>query len=128
MVKWRRAEVKVSTLSAEQRRELVKKKKQRTQYSVKHSVVEAASCQGISPSALVKTCWVVTFKEDGSLKARLVVHGFTDQRLGKIPKSSPTASRRTRKIFLTHAACGSLGFQTHQKRREVYNDDDASKN
>ena len=50
---------------------------------------------------------VVTFKDDGSLKARLVVQGFTDQRL-----SSPTASRRSRQIFLTLAA--SLGFQTHK--------------
>ena len=37
---------------------------------------------------------------------------FTDQRLGKIPTSSPTASRRSRQIFLTLAA--SLGFQTHK--------------
>ena len=57
--------------------------------------------------------WVVTIKDDGSLKAWLVVQGFTDQRLGKIPTSSPTASRRSRQIFLTLAA--SLGFQTHKK-------------
>ena len=49
---------------------------------------------------------------DGSFKARLVVQGFTDQRLGKIPTSSPTASCRSRQIFLTLAA--SLGFQTHK--------------
>ena len=75
-------------------------------------VVEATSRQGISPSALMKIRWVVTFKVDGSLRARLVVEGFTDQRLGKIPTSSPTASRRSRQIFLTLAA--SLGFQTHR--------------
>ena len=75
-------------------------------------MVEAASRQRISPSALMKMRWVVTFKDDGSLKARLVVQGFTDQRLGKIPTSSPTASRRSRQIFLTLAA--SLGFQTHK--------------
>ena len=75
-------------------------------------MVEAASYQGISPSALMKMRWVMTFKDDGSLKARLVVQGFTDQRLGKIPTSSPTASRRSRPIFLTLAA--SLGFQTHK--------------
>ena len=34
------------------------------------------------------------------------------ERLGKIPTSSPTASRRSRQIFLTLAA--SLGFQTHK--------------
>ena len=56
----------------------------------------------------MKMRWVVTFKDDSSSKARLVVQGFTDQRLGKIPMSSPNASRRPRQIFLTLAA--SLGF------------------
>ena len=40
----------------------------------------------------MKMRWVVTFKGDGQLKARLAVEGFTNQRLGKIPTSSPTAS------------------------------------
>ena len=113
MVRRRRAQVKVSTLSAEQKRELVKSKDKELSTCVKYSVVEAASRQGISPSALMKMRWVVTFKDDGSLKARWVVQGFTDQRLGKIPTSSPTASRRSRQIFLTLAT--SLGFQTHER-------------
>ena len=115
LVKRRRAEVKVSTLSAEQKRELVEAKDKELNTFVKHSVVEAASRQRFSPSASMKMRWVVTFKDDGSLQARLV-QGFTDQRLGKIPASSPTASRRSRQIFLTLAV--SLGFQT-QKRREL---------
>ena len=93
MVKRRRAEVEVSTLSTEQKRELVEAKDKELITFVKYSVVEVASRQGISPSALMKIRWVVTFKDDGSLKARLVVQGFTDQRLGKIPTSSPAASR-----------------------------------
>ena len=104
--------MKVSTLSAEKKRELAKAKDKELNTFVKYSVVHAASRQGISPSALMKICWVVTFKDDGSLKARLVVQGLTDQRVGKIPTSSPTASRRSRQIFLTLAA--SLGFQTHK--------------
>ena len=40
------------------------------------------------------------------------MQGFTDHRLGKIPASSPTASRRSRQIFLTLAA--SLGLQTNK--------------
>ena len=112
MVRRRRAEVNVSTWSAEQQHEVVEAKDKELHTFVKYSVVEAASRQGISPSALMKVRWVVTFKDDGSLKARLVVEGFTDQRLGKIPTSSPSASRRSRQIFLTLAA--SLGFQTHK--------------
>ena len=112
MVRRRRAEVKVSTLSAEQKRELVEAKDKKLNTFVKYSVVDAASRQDISPSALMEMRWVVTFEDDGSLKARLVVQGFTDQRLGKIPTSSPTTSRRSRQICLILAA--SLGFQTHK--------------
>ena len=65
MVRRRRAEVKVSTLSAEQKRELVEAKDKELDTFVKYSVVEAASRQGISPSALMKMRWVVTFKDDG---------------------------------------------------------------
>ena len=102
----------MSTLSAEQKREVVAAKDKELNTFVKYSVVEAASRQGISPSALMKMRWVVTFKDDGSLKARLVVHGFTDRKLGKTPTSSPTASRRSRQIFLTLAA--PPGFPTHK--------------
>ena len=59
------------------KRELVKAKDKDLITFVKSSVVEAASRQGISPSALMTMRWVVTFKDDGSLKARLVVQGFT---------------------------------------------------
>ena len=78
MVKRRPAEVKVSTLSTEQRRELVEAKDKELNTLVKYSVVEAASRQGISPSAQMKMRWGVTFADDGQLKARLVVQGFTD--------------------------------------------------
>ena len=117
MVKRRRAEVKVSTLSAEQKRELVKAKDKELSTFVKYSVVEAASHQGISPSALMKMRWVVTFKDDSSLKARLVVQGFTDQRLGKIPTLSPTASRRSRQIFSD--TCRITWFPNSQRRRKM---------
>ena len=99
------------------KRELDKAKDKELNTFVKYSVVEAASRQGISLSALMKMRWVVTFKDDGSLKARLVVQGFTDPRLGKIPTSSPTASRR------------SLGFQTYQgDLDEQHADDDDDDN
>ena len=112
MVKRRRAEVEVSTLSAERTREIAEAKDKEFKTFVQYSVVEAASRQGILPSALMKMRRVVTFKGDGQLKARLVVEIFTNQRLGKIPTSSPTASRRSPQMFRTLAA--SLGFQTNK--------------
>ena len=47
----------------------------------------------------MKMRWGVTFKDDDQLKARLVVQEFADRRIGKIPRSSPTASRRPRQSF-----------------------------
>ena len=117
MVKRRRAEVKVSTSSAEKRRDLVDAKDKELEIFFNNSVVEAASGQGTSPCALMKMSSVVTFKDDVQLKARLVVQGFTDQSLGKTPTSSPTASRRSRQIFLTLAA--SLGLSSSQRSLEV---------
>ena len=75
-------------------------------------MVTAAGRKGIPMGALMKMRWVVTMKPDKTLKARLVVQGFTDTRLGKIPTASPTASRRARQLYLTTVA--SLGFQCHK--------------
>ena len=109
--------MKVSTLSAEQKRELVKAKDKELNTFVQYFVVEAASRQGISLSALMKMRWVMTFKDDGSWRARLVVQGFTVKRLGKIPTSSPTAFRRSRQTFVTLAA--SPVFSNSSRRREM---------
>ena len=76
MARRRRAEVKVSTLSAERKLEHVEAKDEELNTLVKCSAVEAASRQGISPSALMKMRSCGTFKDDGSLKALLVVQGF----------------------------------------------------
>ena len=58
-------------LSAEQRRELVEEKDEELNTCVKYSVVGSASRQGISPSALMKMRWVVTFKDCGQLRSTL---------------------------------------------------------
>ena len=117
MVKRRRAEVKVSTLSAEQRHKLAKAKDKELNTLAKYSVVVAASRHGSSPSALMKMRWVVTLKDDGQLKARSVVLDFTEQRLGKSTACSPTASSPSRQIFLTLAS--PFGFSNSQTIREV---------
>lgn len=108
----RRSEVKDSTLTPERKTELAKAKDNELNTWMQHAVVEAASRKGIPMGALMKMRWVVKTKADASLKARLVVHGFTDTRLGEIQTSSPTASRRVRQVFLTTTA--SLAFQCHK--------------
>ena len=66
----------MSDLSAEQKRELLNAKDKELSTFVKHSVVDAASRQRNLTVCFVKIRWVVTFKDDGSLKARLVVQGL----------------------------------------------------
>ena len=39
--------------------------------------------------------WVITRKSDESLKARLVIQGFTDPQLGAKPTASPSLQERT---------------------------------
>eukprot|EP00959_Pyramimonas_sp_CCMP1952_P003239 67182-Pyramimonas_sp.AAC.1 len=76
---------------------------------MKYKVCEATSQAGVHPGALVKMRWVITRKEWGDLKDRLVVLGYTDPSLGQIKTASPTRSRRARQMFLGVAV--SMGFQ-----------------
>ena len=117
MVKRRRAEVKVSTLSAEQKRELVEAKDKELNTFVKYSVVEAASRQGISPSALMKTRWVVTFKDDGSLKARFGSARFYGP---KTRQDSNAFSNRVPSVSSDFPdTCRITWFPNSQGRREM---------
>ena len=59
---------------------------------VKYAVVEVAARHGISPSALMKVRWVVTLKDGGQLKVRLVVQGVIVQRLAIISNRIPSVS------------------------------------
>ena len=113
----KRAEVKVSSLTPQKKKELVKAKDNELNTWLEHAVVEAASRKGIPAASMMKMRWVVTTKADDSLMARLVVQGFTDSRLGKILTAPPTNSRRARRLFLTTAA--SLSLPMLQGRCEV---------
>ena len=91
----------MSTLTPQRKKELAQAKDKELNTWMEHAVVEAAARKGIPPAALMKMRWAVTTKADDSLKARLVVQGFTDTRLGTNKTSSPTSSRRARQIFPT---------------------------
>ena len=104
-----RGEVRVSTLTPQEREELVKAKQKEISSFLKHAAVEAATRSGLQCKSLMRMRWVITRKSDDSLKARLVIQGFTDPQLGAKPTASPTVSRRGRQLFLTVA--GSLGMK-----------------
>ena len=119
MVKRRRAEVKVSTLSVEQGRELVQAEDKEFNTFVKYSVVEAASRQGISPSALMNMRWVVAFKDDGQEVEGTV--GGARLHEPKHWQDSNIFSNRIAliaSVFLTRDA--SFGFQSHKDVKSAY--------
>ena len=89
MVKRRCAEVKVSTLSAERKRELVEAKDKELNTFVKYSVVEPASRQGISPSALMNMRWVVMLKDDLFIEGTLGSARFHGPRTWQDPNVFP---------------------------------------
>ena len=72
-----RGEVRVSTLTPQEREELVKAKQKEVSSFLKHAAVEAATRSGLQCKSLMRMRWVVTRKSDDSLKARLVIQGFT---------------------------------------------------
>ena len=94
-----RGEVRVSTLTPQEREELVKAKQKEISSFLKHAAVEAATRSGLQCKSLMRMRWVITRKSDDSLKARLVIQGFTDPQLGAKPTASPTVSRRGRQLL-----------------------------
>ena len=76
-----RGEVRVSTLTPQEREESVKAKQKEISSFLKH----AATRSGLQCKSLMRMRWVITRKSDDSLKARLVIQGFTDPQLGTKP-------------------------------------------
>ena len=73
-----RREVRVSTPTPQEREELVKAEQKEISSFLKHAAVEAATRSGLHCKSLMRMRWVITRKSDDSLKARLVIQGFTD--------------------------------------------------
>ena len=108
-----RGEVRASTLTQQEGEELVKAKQKKISNFLKHTAVEAATRSGLQCKSLMRMRWVMTRKPDDSLKARLVIQGFTDPKLGAKPTASHRVSRRGRQLFLTVA--GSLSMKGDAK-------------
>ncbi|CAK0885629.1 unnamed protein product [Prorocentrum cordatum] len=77
LVKQNKVEVKLKDLTPEEKKQLPFAKENEIKSFLKYRVCEAASRAGAHPGALMKMRWVITKKETGDLKARLVVLGYT---------------------------------------------------
>ena len=99
----RKSEVKWSSLDAKGREEFQKAKMLEVDQWIQAEATKAV--QGhIDPQRSIRMRWVLTYKESGAAKARIVLIGFEDPDLDTLVSSSPTMCRRTRQLILQYAA------------------------
>ena len=106
LVREGRGEVRVSTMTAEEKRQLVRAKQSEISSFMKHAAVQAATRSGVHPKVLMGMRWMITRKPDSSQKVRLVLE-FTHPQLGPKP-TSPTVSRCDQLFFtvaISHREC-----------------------
>ncbi|CAJ1424831.1 unnamed protein product, partial [Effrenium voratum] len=67
--------------------------------------IQSAACRAVEKGKyipadrIMKMRWVLTVKSTGRAKARIVIVGFADPDLERLPRSSPTMTRRTRQLM-----------------------------
>ena len=69
----------------------------------------------LDPATLMRMRWVLTRKQDGMAKARLVVLGFMAHNLTEVQTTSPTMSKVGRNVFLAITA----GMRFHLRSGDV---------
>ena len=93
-------EVKWHSLSPEEKAGFDKAKQAEVQQWLTAAAVRRAARDQVPQDRLVRMRWVLTYKDTGQPKGRIVLIGFEDPDLEKIQSSSPTMSRRTRQLAL----------------------------
>ena len=102
----RKQEVSYSKLDQEGRKGFDKAKEN----EVTQWIQEAAAkrIEGYVPRhRIMRMRWVLTYKETGAPKARIVIVGYEDPDITSLVSSSPTMSRRTRQLVFQQAALRS---------------------
>ena len=77
-----------------------------------NQVTAAARRSDAGPKGPMRMRWHLTVKSDGQAKARIVLLGFEDPRLGHMQTASPTASVRARN--LAYQVCANAGLRIHK--------------
>ena len=93
-----RAEVSMKKLDGKQREKMKAAQWAECGNWFENNVAEPALRQE-AQGPLMKCRWVLTIKDGGDCKARIVVLGFQDKDLGLMKTQAPTCSRRARNIF-----------------------------
>ena len=97
--KVRNAEVKWHLLSPEQKKAFEGAKQAEVDQWIKAAAVKRV--QGVIPGGrTVHMRWVLTYKDSGAIKGRIVLIGHEDPDLQDLQSSAPTMCRRTRQLVL----------------------------
>ena len=97
------AEVKISSLTKEQAEQFKQAKQVEVQNWIRESAVRAVS-HAVPAHRTVRMRWVLTFKDSGAAKARIVILGYEDPDLLQLERAAPTMTRQSRQLFLSYAA------------------------
>ena len=114
-----RPEVSLKKCTAEQRAAFETAKEKETGEWLRSAALLAVKREGIPEDRLMKSRWILTFKDDGRAKARLVLMGFTEPDLLHLRADSPTVSRRGRQLFLQECANRSWRGKIGRRERGV---------
>jgi len=96
----KRAEFSMKPASDEMKKKMQGAKLTEVNNWLSNQVCIAVHRSEIGDRVPMRMRWVLTVKSDGTAKARLVVLGFQDHRLGKMPTEAPTVSVRGRNLAL----------------------------
>ena len=98
------AEVKWHLLSEEEKSGFSKAKLTEVQQWLAAAAVKRAAKDQVDKNRLVRMRWVLTYKDSGQPKGRIVLIGYEDPDLANIQSAAPTMSRRTRQLALQFAS------------------------
>ena len=120
--KRQRAEVRMSELTSDERRQFIDAKESEVQNWLKTGTAMKILRSQIPPEEVLRCRWVLTWKPvepsaddpepSKKAKARLVVLGYMDPSLEKIPRDSPTLGRHSKMMILQMIASHGWTLQS----------------
>ena len=100
------AEVRWHLLNPDEKEKFKKAKESEVSQWLAASAVRRA-LGPIPADRLVQMRWVLTWKDNGQAKGRIVLIGYQDPDLASIRSTAPTMTRRTRQLALQYTSCRS---------------------
>ena len=109
-----RSEVKISTLTQDEKQQFQKAKEAEIQNWIKTGTISKILRDQVSPDQIMRCRWILTWKPCDSdetkketntkqsvkAKARLVILGYLDPQLEELPRDSPTLGRNAKMLLL----------------------------